>query len=260
MTSQAEFKESQIEAEGLAIRYLEAGKGDTIVALDSLTWGMPRLYHALAQKYRVVVLEAPTPDGDGLPKSPKNLAAITAQASAALAPDGYSLIGTSLGANAALWQALQDPEKTQALVLISSIAILPSGGPPETSGSLPIQSLLAHLENAPDLPPLAPSGASREHVLLESLKEASHDAEVESSLGDIQCATLAVFGVEDKMVSSEAPRVYRAKIPNCNISLVYDAGHLIEAERPEALINLVLDFVERRETFIVGRESRVINP
>ena len=62
------------------------------------------------------------------------------------------------------------------------------------------------------------------------------------------------------MVSPEAPRVYRARIPNCNISLVYDAGHLIEAERPDALINVVSDFVERRETFIVGRESTVINP
>jgi len=69
-----------------------------------------------------------------------------------------------------------------------------------------------------------------------------------------------VFGLEDKMVRHEAARVYREKIPNGNISLVYDAGHLIEAERPDSLINLVEDFVERRETFIVGRGSTVINP
>jgi hypothetical protein len=41
---------------------------------------------------------------------------------------------------------------------------------------------------------------------------------------------------------------------------VYDAGHLIVAERPEALINVVSDFVERRETFVVSRQSGVINP
>jgi len=37
-------------------------------------------------------------------------------------------------------------------------------------------------------------------------------------------------------------------------------GHLIEAERPEALVNAVLDYVERRESFIVGRRSGIINP
>jgi hypothetical protein len=41
---------------------------------------------------------------------------------------------------------------------------------------------------------------------------------------------------------------------------VYDAGHVIVAERPEALIDAVSDYVERRETFIVGRQRRIINP
>ena len=62
------------------------------------------------------------------------------------------------------------------------------------------------------------------------------------------------------MVSSEAARIYREKIPNCHISFVYDAGHLILLERPEALIDVVTDYVERRETFIVGRHSSMINP
>ncbi|PKB63768.1 MAG: hypothetical protein BZY80_05380 [SAR202 cluster bacterium Io17-Chloro-G2] len=260
MTAQTEFKEGRVEARGLSIRYLEAGQGDTIVAVDSLTWGTPKLYHALAQKYRVVVLEAPQLGGGSPSKSSKALAGITALAAASLAPGDYSLIGTSLSANVALWQALQAPAKIEALVLISPTAILPTGGPPEAAGSRPVQSLLTHPENAPGPPQPDPALAAAEKALVHLLKEVAHDAEAESRLGEIQCATLAVFGLEDKMVSPEAARVYRARIPNCNISLVYDAGHLIEAERPEALINLVSDFVERRETFIVGRESRVINP
>ena len=59
------------------------------------------------------------------------------------------------------------------------------------------------------------------------------------------------------MVSPKAARVYRAKIPNCNVSLVYDAGHLIEVDRPEALINLASHFVERRETLMVSRGSSI---
>ena len=51
-----------------------------------------------------------------------------------------------------------------------------------------------------------------------------------------------------------------AGLSNSNVSIVYDAGHLIALERPAALINVVCDYIERRETFIVGRQNQVINP
>ena len=69
-----------------------------------------------------------------------------------------------------------------------------------------------------------------------------------------------VFGLNDNMVAPEAASIYREKIPNSNVSIVYDAGHVILAERPEALINAVSDYVERREAFIVGSQTGVINP
>jgi carboxypeptidase C (cathepsin A) len=55
-------------------------------------------------------------------------------------------------------------------------------------------------------------------------------------------------------------RVYKAKIPNCSYAMVYDAGHMLEAERPEACAELLDDFLERREVFVVARNSTVINP
>ncbi len=264
MTEQTAFKEGRVETQGHSLRYLEAGQGETVVAVDSLTWGLPKLYQALARKYRVVVLEAPKLGGDSLSGSFKDWAESTRHAAASLAPSAYSLIGMSLGANVALWQALQDSANQdsaniEALVLVSPTAILPSGGP-AASGAGATEILLAHPENAAGLPNPDPTISAAENALVQSLRDTPHDAEAESRFGEIQCATLAVFGVEDKIVSPEAARVYRAKIPNCNISLVYDAGHLIEADRPESLINLVSDFIERRETFIVGRESTVINP
>ena len=71
---------------------------------------------------------------------------------------------------------------------------------------------------------------------------------------------MAVFGLNDRLVSPEAARVYREKIPNSNIAIVYDAGHCIIGERPEALLNLVADYAEQWETFIIGRQTGVINP
>ena len=85
-------------------------------------------------------------------------------------------------------------------------------------------------------------------------------ADVEARLPDVQCPTLVVFGRDDKSVQSDAAATYRERIPNCNIAFVYAAGHDIAADRPQALTNLVSDYLERRETFIVQNRSSVINP
>ena len=84
--------------------------------------------------------------------------------------------------------------------------------------------------------------------------------ELESQLHEIQCPTLAVFGQADGTIDPVAPSIYRSRIPNCNVAFVYDAGHDIAAERPQALLNLVADYLERRETFIVQNRAGAINP
>ena len=85
-------------------------------------------------------------------------------------------------------------------------------------------------------------------------------AEMENRLSDVQCPTLVVFGQEDRSVRPDAASAYRERIPNCNIAFVYAAGHDIAADRPQALLSLVNDYLERRETFIVQNQSSVINP
>ena len=84
--------------------------------------------------------------------------------------------------------------------------------------------------------------------------------DLESRLGEIQCPTLTIFGQADTTIDPVAPSIYRSHIPNCNIAFVYDAGHDIAAERPQSLLNLVTDYLERRETFIVQHRSGAINP
>ena len=259
----AAFKDGQIEVDGFHIRYLEAGRGNPVVILDSSGWDLSKLRYALAEKYRVVAIELP-----GLENSPantksqsvKDLANTAAQAAAMVVPDKYTLIGTSFGANVALWQALQTPDPLEALILISPTTILPEVGPkvgtPEEIASL----LFTHPENLESWPTADPFITAKMRALVERLKSSAHDAVVENKLAEIQCPTLVVFGANDKMVMPGAARIYREKIPNSNVSFVYDAGHLIEAERPKALINVVADFVERRETFVVARQSSMINP
>ena len=262
----AAFKEDHVETDGFRIRYMEAGQPrsvGTVVMLDTMTWGLSMLHHALAQECRVFAFELPGfgySPANAESKSVKDLANTMAQAAGNLMSDKYTLIGTSIGANVALWQTVQAPDKVDALILISPTSILPVGGPATGTAEEMAERLLAHPDKVKGLPSVDSAIRSKEQAMVRRLSGATHDAEAESKLGEIKCATLVVFGLKDKMVAPEAARIYHEKIPNCNVSIVYDAGHLILAERPEALINAVSDYVERRETFIVGRQSSLINP
>jgi pimeloyl-ACP methyl ester carboxylesterase len=55
-------------------------------------------------------------------------------------------------------------------------------------------------------------------------------------------------------------RHYKELMPNCHLVLVYDAGHAIGAERPEAFAEVVTDFLERRDAFVISRTETVIHP
>jgi pimeloyl-ACP methyl ester carboxylesterase len=259
-------KEGHVEVDGFRIRYWEAGPPRSVgavVMLEGITWGLSKLRDALGQKYRVIALELP-----GFGESPANtrsqsvqeLANTLAQAATRVVLENYTLIGTSFGANVALWQTLQSPDMVEALVLIAPTAILPVAGPMAGTPEESAKWLLAHAEQARSLPSVDPAIAVKEQALVQRLMGGMHDAEAERRLGEVPCATLVLFGSEDKMVAPEAARIYRERIPNSNIAFVYDAGHLIEAERPEALVNAVSDYVELRETFIVGRQTGIINP
>ena len=232
------FQESYIEASGFRMKCLAAGQGDPVVILDSISGGISKLRDALGQRYSVVVLELlgfGSSPANTEPSSVKDLPKVVAQATEKIISEKYTLIGTSFGANVALWHTLQAPDRVDALVLISPTTLFPKSN-------------------------TAPEMAAKEQELITRLGGSMHDTEAENRLSEIQCPTLIVFGSKDGLVAAEAASTYRREIPNSHVSLEYDAGHLIVADRPEALINTVVDYVERRETFVVSRQSGVINP
>ena len=260
------FTEGYVEADGFRIRYKEAGQGEPLVSLHGA--GGMKLYrsHALlAEQYRVIVFEVP-----GFGHSPANersqsmpaLARTMAQAVTNLGLERYNLMGNSFGGKLALWMAVQLPELVQALILVAPAAIRPEGGLPPSALSPEelMARLYAHPERQAPLPPLDPAIRAKQQALVRRVMGPPRDEALESRMPDLNVPVLVLFGTMDRMIPPEMGRLYCEKLPNCHLILVYDAAHEVDADRPEAFVSVVSDFLQHHEAFLVNRQSGLINP
>jgi pimeloyl-ACP methyl ester carboxylesterase len=260
------FAEASVEVDGFRIRYVEGGSA-TAQPLVWLHGGgglrLSRAHELLAERYRVIALEVPgfgNSAANERSQSYLELAATLGGALRQLGLERFNLWGTSFGGAVALWFAIGAPEAVQALVLEGPGAILPEGGiRPSGSPEEMRRRLFAHPERQPRMTAPDPAIVAKQRALMERLTRPSRE-DTEAKLGGLRVPTLVVFGTQDGVVPAAMGRVYREKMPNCQYVLVYDAGHEVAAERPEAFVSLVSDFVERREAFIVNSKSSLLNP
>jgi pimeloyl-ACP methyl ester carboxylesterase len=260
-----EFREAYVEADGFRIRYVEAGDGPALVHLHGA--GGQRINPAhklLAQRYRVIAFEMPgfgTSTENMRTKDQAELAQTMAQAATALGLGSFNLMGTSFGARTALYLTAQAPERVAALVLEAPAAIRPAGATPPSGTPQEIARLLyAHPERMPLPPAPDPAVQAQTARLLNRLRGPDRDPVLEALLPGITTPTLALFGTLDRLMPPELGRHYKAALPNCNLVLVYDAGHAIGTDRPEAMVEVVSDFLERHEAFVISRNETLINP
>jgi pimeloyl-ACP methyl ester carboxylesterase len=207
----------------MTIPFVDAGSGKLVVILDGGQSGMPHLQDALAENCRVVRIDLSrieATSGDSENEDPGDRVGMVSRTIREIAGGQYVLVGAHDTSGAAIRQTLDAPADVEGLVLVSPTFILPAGESPV----------------------------------------AVNGSQLAPRLREIECHTLVVLGQKDRAIPPEAARVYKEMIPNCTVSLVYDAAHDVMADRPEALIDVVADFVERGEAFIVGRQSGVVNP
>lgn len=260
------FSEGYVEAAPFRLRYREAGQGEPLVCLHGAGGLRLSPAHAmLAQHYRVIVFEAP-----GFGQSPANersqsmadLAQTLAQASANLGLERFNLMGNSFGGTLALWLAIQQPAHVQALVLVAPAAIRPeaSAPPRPLSPEERMARLYAHPERQAPVAPLDPAMMEKQQALVQRLIGPPRDEVLERHMAGLNLPVLVLFGTEDRMIPSEMGRRYCELLPNCHLILVYDAGHAVDADRPEAFVSVVGDFLQRHDAFLVNRQSGLIHP
>src|SRR5262252_889652 len=259
------FEEGFVEADGFRIQYLEAGDGPPLVHLHGA--GGLRLTPAhdlLSRQFRVIAFEMP-----GFGESRANtqtrempeLANTMARAAGKLGLDAFNLMGTSFGGKTALWLALHQPQRVQALVLEAPAAIRPEGaqapsGTPEDMA----RRLYAHPERLGPLPVPDPAVQAKTRALVQRLRGPDRDPDLERRLPELSTPTLVLFGTLDAVIPPAMGHFYKELIPNAHLVFVYDAGHAISTDRPEAFTEVVADFLERHEAFVISRTETVIHP
>jgi pimeloyl-ACP methyl ester carboxylesterase len=264
-TPGAAFREGFIEADGFRIRYMEAGEGIALIHLHG-AGGMrlSRGLELLARHYRVIAFEMP-----GFGQSPENtrtatiadLATTMAAAVKNLGIARFNLLGTSFGGKVALLLAMHDPESVLGLMLEAPAAIRPAGSePPSGSPQEMARQLFAHPERLGTLPVVDPAIEAKMRALALRLCGPDRDADIETRMRGLMTPTLVLFGTLDRAIPPEMGRFYKALMPNCHLVFVYDAGHAISTERPEAFAEVAVDFLERHEAFVINRAKTLIHP
>ncbi len=259
------FREGHIDADGFGIRYMEGGEGVPLVHLHGA--GGLRLtpaHELLARRFRVVAFEMP-----GFGTSPLNtrtesmpeLASTMARAIDKIGLDNFNLMGTSFGGKTALWLALQATQRVLALVLEAPAAIRQEGAePPAGTPEEIARRLYAHPERLASIPPIDPALRAKTQPLVQRLLGPHRDGDLENRLQDLSTPTLVLFGTLDRVIAPAMGRIYKDLMPNCHLVFVYDAAHAISTDRPEAFTEVVSDFLERHEAFVISRAETVIHP
>jgi pimeloyl-ACP methyl ester carboxylesterase len=168
-------------------------------------------------------------------------------------------MGTSFGGKLATHMALQEGERLQSLVLLSPAVFRPAERPPMATSAERHKVMHAHPERF-RLPPRNPEVEAKQEMLVRRLIGPPRDAAIEEKLPGLAVPTLAVFGTEDRLTPPEMARFYRQHYGNAHLMLIYDAAHLVDLDRPEAVAEAVGDFLARKERFLVSERSGVIHP
>jgi pimeloyl-ACP methyl ester carboxylesterase len=258
------FIEKFVEVDGFRIRYLEAGQGTPLIHLHGAGGlSLSPAHDLLCQSHRVIAFEMPG-FGYSAPNPQETMAELAATMDHAISSLGittFNLMGTSFGAKTALLLALQAPERVRAVVLESPAAIRPEhSSPPSGSPEELARAFHAHPERFPSLPTPDPEVQARTWPMVMRMLGPNRDASFEEQLTHVAAPVLVLFGTMDGVIPPTMGRIYKALIPNCHFILVYDAAHDLTSDRPEAFTEVVNDFLERHENFVVSRSSTVLHP
>lgn len=260
--------------DGTELSVLEAGNGEPVLLIPGLGyagWSFVRQVDALARSTRVLAMDNRGTGRSGKPAGPYSIELLADDAYAVLqqrAALPATVVGTSMGGYIALTLARRHPDAVRALVLVATT----SGG--TGSQGVPDATLQAWAEAAM----LSPEGFERATMPLSFAPgwTKDHEQEYEEllalrlesptppaawraqfdacaaflqtglSAGGVDQPTLIVHGTADRVVPHANAAHLARRLPQAQVVLMTDAGHLCWIERSEEFNDLVISMVRER--------------
>ncbi|WP_276498528.1 alpha/beta fold hydrolase [Pontibacter litorisediminis] len=270
--------------DGQTIAYVDQGKGaQTIILIHGLGSYLPawnKNIPELSQHYRTIALDLP---GYGKSSKEKAQVGMKAYADAVLAlMDKLKikqavLVGHSMGGQVAITAALQAPERVQKLILAAPAGLetfteqqkqlFKATVTPESIAKTTPEQIAANVKvNFYQMPADAQFMIDERVEMTKAAQfpdyskavaqgvAAMVDEPVHDRLPQLQTPTLILFGENDSLIPNRylnpslttqaVAEIGKERIPNSQLVMLPQAGHMLQFEQPEAFNKAVSEFLD----------------
>jgi pimeloyl-ACP methyl ester carboxylesterase len=261
------------DVEGVRLYWDSSGSGEPLLLIQGLGFSADmwfRIVPTLEDRFRVIRYDARGIGRSDVPPGPYTIEVAAADAAAVLdaAEEGTAhVLGVSLGGIVAQEFALTFPERVRSLML----GCTHPGGEgtvwpdPEvmqtlanrTEAATPAESIRAteRFAYAPATPPEVIDEDVRRRLELLNTDEGYRNQLAGGlgyqgtldRLGSISAPTLVFTGAEDRMVPPVNSDLLAREIPDARLVIVPGAGHVVFTDKPEAVCEAIIGFVDSLE-------------
>jgi pimeloyl-ACP methyl ester carboxylesterase len=257
------WQSETVPTAGFALRVARAGTGPPLLVLHHDVGSPERLpfYDALAQRFTVIVPSHPGYDGSQRPdwiRSVRDVAVVyqwlLAEREVTRDPGRVALIGLGFGGWIAAEMATMAPRAFRRLVLVGAMGIKPE------RGEIADQALVSYIDYVrlgfadqgafdrlfgadPPTPTLEQWDLNREMTFRIAWKPYMYNPTLPHLLGGVAAPALVVWGRDDRIVPLECGERYAKSLPRARLEIVEGAGHFVDMEKPDALAQLITQFV-----------------
>ncbi len=250
------MKYEVIEEDGF--RYIEAGKGQTLVLLHGLMGELsnwePTIDH-FKENYNVVVPILPIYDLPLLTLGVKSLSKYVHRFLKFKKLNQVVLIGNSLGGHVGLVFTAAHQEFVKALVLTGSSGLYENA----FGGSFPRRESYDYIREKVEFTFYDPATATKELVdeVFKSVNDRSRVIRIlalaksairhnmSKELSKITIPVSLIWGKQDKITPPEVAVEFHEKLPNSELNWVDKCGHAPMMERPEVFVEFLDTFLNR---------------
>ena len=270
----------QVRVNGTRLHYERHGRGEPLLLITGFTISsavFEPVLDAYGRRFECIVYDNRGSGRSDSPLRPTSMAELASDAAAllgALGMDSAHAYGLSMGGMIAQELAIRFPERVRGLVLggttpggpraarptlreLQALGAAAAGGWRDGERSWLARWLFsdefrqAHPERVREL--LALFGRHRatpQGVWAHWWASVYHDTV--SRLGEIRAPTLVLHGERDAMAPISNARLLAARIPDAELVIVPRAGHAYMLERPQASLELLTGWLDRRGPIAAG--------